>query len=155
MNDPLPSPQRAGRRRPRPEHPRPARIPQHQEQRQGIDDPDQAAQAERPPPAKIGMVRRIAAEPADDDPDVDPHLMETDRTRSRGPGVEVGDQRERGGNVERLADPHEGPRHEQLLVGGDVSGRPGHQRPHEQAPGDDVPAAVPVRQISPIGLRNA
>ena len=94
------------------------------------------------------MVRRVAAEPADDDAGVDAHLVQADRARPRAAGVEIGDQRQRGRNVERFADAHERPRREQLLVGCHMAGRPCHRRPDEQAAGDDVAPAEPVRQIS-------
>ena len=62
--------------------------------------------------------------------------------------MKIRNQRQRRRNVEGFANPHQRARREQLLVGGDMSSRPRDQRPYEQAAGDDVPAAVPVGEIS-------
>ena len=45
----------------------------------------------------------------------------------------IRDQRQRGGNVKRLADAHQRPRREQFLEGRDVPGPPSDRRPDEQA----------------------
>ena len=106
----------------------------------------QASKAQRQP--RVGSIGHIAAEAADDDADIDPHLVETDCPRARGAGMEIRDQRQRRGNVERLAHPHERTGREQPFVGGHMPGRPRHDRPHEQAAGDHVPATVAIREIS-------
>ena len=126
----------------------PRRIPEQQEQRHRVEDADQAAGFERPAPAERRVIGHIAAEAADDDADVDPHLVQADGAGSRVPGVKVRDERQRRGNVEGLADPHERARPQQLLVGRDVPGRPGDGRPDEQAAGDDVAAAVAVGDVA-------
>ena len=110
--------------------------------------PTRPQRLERPPPAEVGVVGGVAAEAADDDAAIDAHLVKADRARTRRTRVEVRDQRERRRNVERLADSHQRASGQQLLVAGDVSGRPGDQRPDEQAAGDDVAAAVAIREIA-------
>ena len=126
----------------------PRRIPEQQEQWHGVEDADHSAELERPAPAERRVIGRIAAEAADDDADVDSHLMETDGAGSRVSGVKVRDERQRRGNVEGLADAHERARPQELLVSRDVPGRPGDGRPHQQAAGDDVAAAVAVGDVA-------
>ena len=67
--------------------------------------------------------------------------MDSDGPGARAAGVKIRDQRQRGRNVERLADAHQRSQGEHLRIGLGMTGRPGHRRPDEQT-ADDHPAAV-------------
>ena len=158
MNEPLPSSSRSARpgpvggmRAPSSASAGRVGIPEEQEERHRVGDADDAADVEGPAPAEARMIGHVAAEPADDHTHVDPHLVETDRPRARLAPVEIRDQCQRRGNVERLADPHERTGREQLLVRAHMSRRPRDQRPHEQAAGDDVPSRVAIGEIPSNG----
>ncbi len=58
-------------------------VAEQEQQRDRVDDADDAGDVERQPPAEIRRIRHVAAEAADDDAAVDRDLVQPDRARAR------------------------------------------------------------------------
>ena len=123
-------------------------VAQEEQQRDGVKNADQAGRVEREPPSPLRFVRDVPAEPANDDTSINGCLMDAHRARTSAESVVVGDERKCGGDVTRLADPHQRARPEQAVIGSDVAGRPGDRRPDKQARADGVAPAEPVGEVS-------
>ena len=99
-------------------------------------------------PAEVRMIGHMTREATQDDPGVDPHLMNPDGSRLSRPSVEIGDERQGGRDVEGFADSHQGPSGHKARVRGHEAGGPGDRRPEEQARDDHEATAEPVGDVA-------
>ena len=124
------------------------RIAQEEEERHGIDDARDPAGSEGEPPAEGRVIGHVAGEAAEDNARVDARLVDAHRPRPRRAGVEIGDERERGRNVEGLADAHDRAGGDERLERFDVAGDPRDGRPDKEACHDDEPAARAIGHVA-------
>ena len=126
----------------------PRRILQDEKQRHRVDHADEPARAERPAPAVVRRIGHIAGEAAENDADVNAHLMQADGARARRPVMEIGDQRERRRDVKRLADAHDRAGGDEFIETSSHAPSTKSRRPDEEARRDDVPAAETIRDVA-------